>query len=441
MLRRLLYLQPGELGRLWPFFGLYFLLFGALTLADGVALAMFVRQVGVAELPAAYAMIAVLNLFIMAGYILGAERLGGERTFQLILLGSGAVFALAWFALQRLGGDDEWVGLMFVAREIAFTLVLMHFGTFLQDYFTRAEMNRVLPVVYSGGRLGGIAGGAVLEHLAEPLGLIHLALVFSGLMIVCALLVRLLCRRVPHVHAPEDDRGDPGVTPHRPDADLELEARASFRAFLHYVWASPLLFWTTITNFLFIVCRWVLNYQYSTFFGSYFADEVELAQFLGRYTQIALIVSLVLQTVVVNRLVSWIGLRGVHLAYSLLVVVGVAMNLWEMTLVMAVFARLVETELRFGLRNPITILITNKFSKALRTRVRAWTMGALTPLATLAASSLLGGLRRGAAGSIPWVGAAMGVVYLAGAIGLFRALAARTDAGASGENIPTSERD
>ena len=34
MLRRLLYLQPGELNRLWPFFGLYFLLFGALTVAD-----------------------------------------------------------------------------------------------------------------------------------------------------------------------------------------------------------------------------------------------------------------------------------------------------------------------------------------------------------------------------------------------------------------------
>src|SRR5438876_910869 len=215
MLRRLLFLQPGELRRLWPFFALYFFLFGALTLADGLALAMFVREVGPAELPAAYATIAGLNLFIMAGYILGAERLGSERTFHLILGGSGIAFALAWLVLQTLGGGPVWVGLMFVSREVAFTLVLMHFGTFLQDYFTRAEMNRVLPVVYSGGRLGGIAGGAVLERLAEPLGLIHLALLFAGIIVLCAFGVRLIAWRLPHVYAPEDDRGDPGVHPHR----------------------------------------------------------------------------------------------------------------------------------------------------------------------------------------------------------------------------------
>src|SRR5438552_3943840 len=243
MLRRLLFLQPGELSRLWPFFGLYFFLFGALTLADGVALAMFVREVGSRNLPSAYAVIALLNLLVMTGYVLGTERLGSERTFQLILLGSGAVFALAWLALERLEGGDVWVGLMFVSREIAFTLVLMHFGTFLQDYFTRAEMNRVLPVVYSGGRLGGIAGGAVLEHLAEPLGLIHLALLFAGIMVLCAFGVRLIAWRLPHVYAPEDDRGDPGVHPRGADANLEADARASFDGFFRYVWASPLLCW------------------------------------------------------------------------------------------------------------------------------------------------------------------------------------------------------
>jgi len=294
-----------------------------------------------------------------------------------------------------------------------------------------------LPVVYSGGRVGGIVGGAVLEHLAEPLGLINLALVFAVLTLVCAVIVQLMSWRLPHVHAPEDERGDPGVTPYRPGADLEQDARGSFPAFFRYVWASPLLFWTTVTNFLFVACRWVLNYQYSTFFGTHFANAVELAEFLGRYTQIALIVSLVLQTVVVGRLVAWLGLRGVHLAYSLLVVGGVSMNLCEMTLVMAVFARLVETELRFGLRNPITILITNKFSKALRTRVRAWTMGAVTPVATLATSGMLRGV---ATLWIPWVGAAIGLLYLASALGLYEALGAKPDAGQTMETGPPEER-
>ena len=70
---------------------------------------------------------------------------------------------------------------------------------------------------------------------------------------------------------------------------------------------------------------------------------------------------------------------------------------------LAIFARLVETELRFGLRNPITILITNKFSKSLRTRVRAWTMGVLNPLATLTASGMLGGLPGGSVAALQHV--------------------------------------
>src|SRR2546421_237459 len=76
-------------------------------------------------------------------------------------------------------------GVLFVTREIAFTLVLMHFGTYLQDYFTRSELNRVLPVIYGGGRVGGIAGGWLLEHLSGTLGPLNVVPVFLGLCLAC----------------------------------------------------------------------------------------------------------------------------------------------------------------------------------------------------------------------------------------------------------------
>src|SRR5207244_6571388 len=66
-------------------------------------------------------------------------------------------------------------------------------------------------------------------------------------------------------------------------------------------------------------------------------------------------------------------------------------------------------------------LITNKFSKALRLRVRAWTIGLLTPLGTLTASGLLYGFARSEAHDwLPWVGGVVGVVYLLSAVGLSR---------------------
>src|SRR5262249_51826397 len=90
-------------------------------------------------------------------------------------------------------------------------LVLMHFGTYLQDYFTRAELDWVLPVVYAGGRVGGIAGGWLLARFSPALGPLNLVPVFLGLYLVCLLLVTALSWRTRPVHAPEDERGDAGV--------------------------------------------------------------------------------------------------------------------------------------------------------------------------------------------------------------------------------------
>jgi len=421
MLRKLLFLEEGELGRLLPFFALYFLLFSALSLADGLSLTLFVHEVGQNSLPLAYGIVALGNFLVMGGYIVLAERSDSVRVFHVILGGMMAVFALAWWGIARGLGGPGWYYLLFVSREIAFTIVIMHFGTLLQDFFTRLELNRVLAIVYSAGRIGGILGGALLENLAEPLGLIHLCGVCLGLCVAGGLLLSLINWRWPRVSHPDDLLGDPGVVrPRGKDgSDIEAAARQSFAGFLAFVWASPLLFWNTTSSLLFMLCRWVLNFQYSSFFAGYFADEVAMARFFGLYTQWALLVSLSVQLVVVNRLVARVGLKGTHGLYSVLIVLCVGVNLLPMTFAMAVFARLVETELRFGLRNPIMQLITNKFAKDLRVRVRAWTMGLLNPLATLASSFLLGGLVRFQAGWIPWLGGLCGVSYFLSCLGLY----------------------
>src|SRR5439155_9397801 len=105
----------------------------------GVALALFVKRVGSAALPGSYAAVAAANLVFIGTYAAFADRLGGPRTFALILGPTAAVFAAGWAAVRFAGGGDGWLTALFVTREVAFTLVLMHFGTYLQDYFTRDE--------------------------------------------------------------------------------------------------------------------------------------------------------------------------------------------------------------------------------------------------------------------------------------------------------------
>src|SRR5262249_38226742 len=102
-----------------------------------------------------------------------------------------------------------------------------------------------------------------------------------------------------------------------------------------------------------MVVRWFLNYENNRFFEGHFAHSAAVAEFLGRYTQVALLVSLGVQLLLVNRLVAWVGIRGAYLGYGTLVCAAALLALRPMTLATAVFARLLETELRFGLRNPL----------------------------------------------------------------------------------------
>jgi ATP/ADP translocase len=416
MLNRLLYLRDGELARLLPFFGLYLLLFGAFSLADGLAFALFVQRVGAAGLPTVYGIVAAANFAAMALYLWLAESLGSTRTFVALLCGTALVFGVAWIFLHSAGSHLAWYYLLYVARDLTFTLMLMHFGTFLQDYFTRNEMNRVLPLIYSGGRVGGIAGGFTLAQLAEPWGLLNLLGLFTLLCLFGIAATLAIAWRYPHAPPETSPNGHLSDDAHDP----EVAARRSYLGFLRYVWLSPLLFWTTATTLLFMVCRWFLHYQYSQFFGSYFANARAMAEFMGEYTQYALFGSMIVQVLVVNRMIAWIGLKGAMLVYAVLLLIGMLACVGEMTFTLAVFSRVVESELRFGLRNPIMQLITNQFSKSLRLRVRAWSFGMLIPFATLISSGMLQGLSGfdHPALWVAWVGGACGLAYFLASLGL-----------------------
>src|SRR5262249_1320495 len=142
MWSRLFHVREGELRRLAPFFFLYFVLFGAFSLADGLAMPLFVRGVGADDLPAAYALTTVIIIGVMPFYVMCAERLGSLRTFYWILGGTAAVFGVGWLGIAQYGEGTFFCGLLFAARETGFVLMLLHYGTFLLDYFSRDELSR-----------------------------------------------------------------------------------------------------------------------------------------------------------------------------------------------------------------------------------------------------------------------------------------------------------
>jgi len=410
-IRGLLGLEPGDLPRAAPFFAVYLLLFTALTIADGVAVSLFASRIGADRLPTWYSATAVLSLVMIGIYLTQATRHSGGRMFGWILGGIVAIFITAWITYRLYGGTVP-LGMLFVTREIALTMVLMHFGTFLQDYFLRSELNRLLPIIYAGGRVGGIIGGGLLGWLAQRIGTVQLVPVVVLLLLAAWAGIYRIGRSVAQRDEWEDAATIAAATVTEPQS-----RRFAVRRFLAQVRTCPLLGWLTVTTLLFIGCRWFLAFQYTSFFEVHFDNDIELAGFLGRYTQAALGVSLFLQLFVVNRLVGRLGVSTTHTIYSVLVMGGLMGNLLITGLPVAVASRFLETELRFGLRNPINQMMVNRFTKKMRIAVRGWSLGWLIPTGTLIASAMLAALLRiDGSVAVGIVGLALGVGFVISAI-------------------------
>ena len=386
--RAALGLEDESFSRIAGFFGLYLLLFGLLTLADGLSTALFVKRVGAASLPLAYAVVAVANLVAIGFYVRLAERMGRIALLVGILLATSVGFVGLWVLVK---GQPAaiWYGAVFGLREVAYTLVLMHFGTVVQEYFTREHLVRAMPLIYAGGRVGGLLGGATLSFTARAMPLGDLLLVCAGVGMAGVLASLVLGKAMAPVFSAADDEADAGLAGRNAQA-LDQQARGSLGDFLRFVWASPLMRWQTITSLVYVGCRFVLNFQHNTYFETHFESEADFAAFMGTYTVAALSLSLFLQVAVVGRMVAAIGLKGGILGYGALLGGVMTLNAFGMDMTRAVLSRLAEVELRFGWRNPLNQLVINKFSKALRVRVRAWSMGLLIPGATVATSALLG---------------------------------------------------
>jgi ATP/ADP translocase len=418
-LRQLFFLEPGDFKRLGPFFLLYFLLFVMLNMGDGLSVSMFVQKVGALGLPVYYGVTALLNIVLVGGYMVYAPKLSNKWVFCVILMGSMAAFLGAWFLLLETGNKELGYGAFFVARELAFTLVIMHFGTYLQDYFSRTDLNRLLPIIYSGGRLGGIVGGALLGGLVHVIGTTNMMWVF----LITGLFATVILFQIPSAQTKTEEQIGLQDSENAADkTEIHLpDSQSQHSSFQNFFKTNPLLFWMSLTTIQFILCRWILNFQYNQYFEHFFSSQEEMASFMGWYTAIALTGSLLIQLFVINRVIHWIGLKGAHFVFTLFLLLGMGLNLMPMGLKLAIFSRLLETEFRVGFRNPVHILLTNQFPREHRTRARAWLMGMVMPLGTLLASLLLMWIiQEEWVQYLSMMGASLSLIYFLSSFGLYK---------------------
>ncbi len=407
--------EPGELRSALPFFSLYACLFAGLTMADTVSLTLFVRQVPASVLPWYYGLTALLSFVLIHTYSRYAPEWASAKMFRRILLLSALAFALCYTLLLTEVMPSVASALLFVLRESVYTMVLLHFGTYLQDYFTKEQLGRLLPIIYAGGRVGGLLGAALLGQLVSAISVMHTIPFFVVAMVFGVVGVDRIHRKSQSGDEEENSESASACRPSIPPSAIisGTPRRGFIQDSIFILRQSPLVFWSSISGFLFMVCRWILVYQYSIAFQQGFLDAQSLARYLANYTQIALALSILVQLVLVGRLIRRIGLANSHMLYNLCMMTGFATGLFPHNLATATWCRFVESELRFSLRNPVNQLITNLYPRIIRIQARALTLGAVNPAATFVSSmslSILGGLQ--ALWIVPAAGLACGATYM-----------------------------
>lgn len=338
-------------------------------------LSAFIARVGAAALPAALALRALGEVLLSLGFERGLARSSPGRAMRAVVLAGVALFVAMAAALSTSAGT--YAG--FVVVTAMARIKSIHFGVLALAELQGPGAARALPLVHAGGRLGGVAAGPLLALAGPTLGPPWLAAAAAGLYASTTLLL-LRARGAP-----------PSVAPAAAPAPESSAGTGLLAAILVGAVALALGRLALITQ-----SGAILERAYA---------EAELNRVLGAYFTGANLLAFLLQALVVGRVLGAGGLPLLNTGWSLLYLAAQALlSLGPASVLVALSARLVESELRNALRTPVASLLYEAMPAARRAFARTLVIGVAVP-----AASLVGGLGLGFAQAHPRALSALGL--------------------------------
>jgi hypothetical protein len=335
-------------------------------LAEGVVTSVFLAKIGAAFLPSVLALRALSEIALAVAFVRLADK-QSPRTSMAWVVGLGVVSFTACAALL---GAELGVYAAFILAAVVVRLRVIHFGVLALAELGSAAP-RALPLVYACARFGAMAAGATLTAFSARMSPTFLLLGAAVVYGVSLLALRHLAEGVsrPAVSPLADDDAPPSGG---------LRYSASERG-------RDLLIAIGVGAAALAMGRIALHTQSGAILEATFSQE-ELQRVLGAYFTAANALALLLQVSVVGRILARGGLPWLNLGWAALYVVAqLALVLSPPVVLLALGARLVESELRQGLRTPVSNLLYDALPSERRARARTFIIGIVIPLASLAA--------------------------------------------------------
>lgn len=411
MIRRLFHVLPGEGRCALALFGAGAVWATATALGENVSQSVFAARVGAIALAPMFLVKGAFDVAASALYVPLTRGRSPRRVLELSLAIYAVTIGLGRLLLAIDGTWPAWA--LVVGHECAGTILTIHWGVYVLDAFEADAARRLFPVVFIAARAGGVVAGAMLQHLAVPVGAANLLWGSATLALIAAALPEGRPRGRPSPVDTRDGRGDEdrlavaaslaptGTTPtdgrrsSGDDAAVPTPTAARFprdhglplaRSFRD-AWASPLLRAIAVSTAAMVLLRYGLRIVGLDAVERHFSgDEARVAAFLGRYSAWANAVAMGLGLLLTPRLLSTFGLGAANVAYAVCVALGYALLIVRPSLGAAVVARFVDSELKDALKTPVSALFYGAEPPERRAAARAFVFGVVIPAATIATS-------------------------------------------------------
>ncbi len=294
--------RAGERATAVLFFLYFFLITAPFTIVKSVRDASYLDDIGVRQLPWAYATAA-----LVAGAVAIHARLQARLDRRRLLIGSLVFFAATALLFRALFALD-WPGitlLYWLWANIFVVVLTTQFWFLVNDRFDPREAKRLVGFLGSGGILGGIAGGLLTGFLAEPGRPENLLYIAAALLAVGAAALTALFRRL--------ENASPGA-PLRPAA---APVAAGFVDSYRTVRGDPYLRALAALVILAGVVSTFIDWQSKAIIVNVPSAKANLASFFGQFNAGLLVLTFVFQLVLTSRFLGRFGLRRALMVYPL----------------------------------------------------------------------------------------------------------------------------
>ena len=344
-----------------------------LTLAASSIDALLFARGGVDDLPVLYLFLGATMFFATLGVSAVLGRLGRGRTF-LVIPASIALIAAA--ARAALATEADWIypalWLLRGASEFVLGLAIWGLAGLVTD--TR-QAKRFFPLIGGAAVLGQVVGGLATKPLAGWLGTDNLILVWLATLAVVVVLGRMLVTKA----------GADVVRPRRQRTSAIAEMRTEVREGLRYALRSPLLRWMSIGSILFSLLFFSLYLPFSRAVAERYPQPDDLAGFLGLFFAVSTAVTLLLSLLVMNRMLSKLGVPTVMMVLPVLYLLAFGVLTIASTFAILLAFRFAQVVWLQGGASSAWEAVINTVPGDRRDRMRAFLYGGPTQVGTVLA--------------------------------------------------------